>query len=108
MEKPVGYECCGRSSSGFPEETIKITRESTITILRMPAKTTTLRRTPLCPFLVGILSLVLALAAFAEPPSFRAGAHVADISPQRFPVIVNAMFTERTDKVVDPLLAKAR
>ena len=103
------YQCCCRSSSRFPEETIKITRESTITILRMPAKTPTPRRTPVCPFLFGIFQLVLALAAFAEPPSFRAGARVADISPGKFPVIVNAMFTERTaDKIVDPLLAKAR
>ncbi len=41
-------------------------------------------------------------------PSFRAGAHVADISPTGFPVRVNAMFTERSaDKVTDPLFAKA-
>ncbi len=39
---------------------------------------------------------------------FRAGACQVDISPEKLPVIVNAMFTERTaDKVVDRLFAKA-
>jgi sugar phosphate isomerase/epimerase len=39
---------------------------------------------------------------------FRAGAHAVDISPDTFPVVVNAMFTERSaDKVVDRLWAKA-
>ncbi len=58
--------------------------------------------------LLRALPLFLALAAFAEPQPFRAGAHVVDISPVKFPVIVNAMFTERTaDKVTDPLFAKA-
>lgn len=38
----------------------------------------------------------------------RAGAAQVDISPQKFPVIVNAMFTERSaSQVVDPLFAKA-
>ncbi|HZJ16527.1 MAG TPA: PVC-type heme-binding CxxCH protein, partial [Chthoniobacteraceae bacterium] len=74
----------------------------------MPAKTPTSCRSPVCPFLIGIVQLVLALAAFAEPASFRAGGHAVDISPVKFPVIVNAMFTERSaDKVVDPLFAKA-
>ena len=54
------------------------------------------------------LPFFVAVAAFAEPPPVRAGAHVVDISPVKFPVIVNAMFTERTaDKVADPLFAKA-
>ena len=58
--------------------------------------------------LLRALPLFLALAAFAEPQPFRAGAHVVDISPVKFPVIVNAMFTERSaDKVTDPLFAKA-
>lgn len=40
--------------------------------------------------------------------AFRAGAHVVDISPTRFPVRVNAMFTERSaTNVVDPLTARA-
>jgi len=44
----------------------------------------------------------------APPGTFRAGAHQVDISPDKFPVIVNAMFTERTaNKVVDRLYAKA-
>lgn len=39
---------------------------------------------------------------------FRVGAHEVDISPRDFPVIVNAMFTERTaTNVVDRLFAKA-
>ncbi len=44
------------------------------------------------------------------PPAkpFRAGADVADISPTKFPVIVNAMFTERSaTNVTDRLFAKA-
>src|SRR6187455_2381085 len=44
----------------------------------------------------------------ARADKFRAGAHAVDISPIKFPVIVNAMFTERTAQgVVDPLFAKA-
>jgi hypothetical protein len=44
----------------------------------------------------------------AKPPAFQAGAHAVDISPTNFPVVVNAMFTERAaDKVVDRLHAKA-
>lgn len=43
-----------------------------------------------------------------NPKPFRAGALVTDISPVKFPVIVNGMFTERVaDKVVDPLTARA-
>lgn len=39
---------------------------------------------------------------------FRAGAAVVDISPTNFPVIVNAMFTERSaDRVMDPLEVRA-
>lgn len=53
----------------------------------------------------------LALLSASTPltaASFRAGAHVVDISPTGFPVRVNAMFTERSaDKVTDPLFAKA-
>ncbi|MST94723.1 MAG: hypothetical protein EXS33_05575, partial [Pedosphaera sp.] len=45
--------------------------------------------------------LLLALLGYfsdthAAAPVFRAGAHVADISPTGFPVRVNAMFTERS------------
>jgi putative membrane-bound dehydrogenase-like protein len=46
--------------------------------------------------------------AHAASPLFRAGAMAVDISPTRFPVRVNAMFTERSaEKTVDPLFAKA-
>jgi len=39
---------------------------------------------------------------------FRAGAHQVDISPEKLPVIVNAMFTERSaSNVVDRLYAKS-
>jgi sugar phosphate isomerase/epimerase len=51
----------------------------------------------------------LAEAGSSTPAkAFRAGAHQVDISPERFPVIVNAMFTERSATgVVDRLCAKA-
>jgi hypothetical protein len=40
----------------------------------------------------------------AEDPAFRAGASVVDIAPAAFPVIVNAMFEERSaNRVVDSL-----
>ena len=61
-------------------------------------------------FLTRFLPLVLGVAGVVDvsAQSFRAGAHAVDISPQKLPVIVNAMFTERSaDKVVDPLFAKA-
>ena len=70
--------------------------------------------------LVGIRTHALALLLVAcltteagdAPPvskrAFRAGAAVEDITPTNFPVVVNAMFTERTaTKVVDPLHARA-
>lgn len=53
-----------------------------------------------------------ALLAFSLPAShaagLRAGAAKIDISPTQFPVIVNAMFTERSaTRVVDPLMVRA-
>lgn len=43
-----------------------------------------------------------------DQAGLRGGAAQVEISPERLPVIVNAMFTERTaDKVIDPLFAKA-
>ena len=52
--------------------------------------------------------LSLALTEKGNPSCFRAGAAVVDIAPQKFPVRVNGMFTERiADKVVDPLTARA-
>lgn len=48
--------------------------------------------------------LLLILSSQAAEPAFRAGASITDISPQRFPVIVNGMFTERTaSQITDPL-----
>ena len=45
---------------------------------------------------------------FGQSRPFQAGTAVVDIAPTHFPVIVNAMFTERSaNKVVDPLFAKA-
>ncbi len=44
----------------------------------------------------------------AERPVFRAGVHVADITPTNYPVRVNAMFTERSaTNAVDPLVVRA-
>ena len=57
---------------------------------------------------LGISFVLCALNFELRAASFRAGAHVEDISPTNFPVIVNAMFTERSaSKVVDPLHARA-
>jgi len=51
--------------------------------------------------------LISSHAVAADAPVFRAGASVVDISPEKFPVIVNAMFEERSaDKVVDRLEAR--
>src|SRR5688500_3277397 len=53
-----------------------------------------------------LLSFLFCAHGFSA--EFRAGAHATDISPTKLPVIVNAMFEERSaDKVVDPLFAKA-
>ena len=42
--------------------------------------------------------LTLVPLAAAQPPAkgFRAGAYAIDITPERFPVVVNGMFTERS------------
>src|SRR6266511_1725573 len=70
---------------------------------------------PLLRILIGaMVACIVASSAFvrpasANPPerSFRAGASAVDITPQSFPVIVNAMFEERSaDKVVDRLHAR--
>ena len=53
-----------------------------------------------------VLSLMLGDASGAA--SFRAGAQAEDITPTNYPVLVNAMFTERSaSKAVDPLYARA-
>ncbi|HEX2749247.1 MAG TPA: hypothetical protein VHM91_14665, partial [Verrucomicrobiales bacterium] len=60
------------------------------------------------PLLVLSVCLVAALKGKEKSPVFRAGAAVADIAPQKFPVRVNGMFTERTAaKVTDALTARA-
>lgn len=54
------------------------------------------------------VAAVLLTGATTRAATFKAGARIVDIAPTTFPVIVNAMFTERSaDRVVDPLQAKA-
>jgi hypothetical protein len=58
-------------------------------------------------------SILLALVAFGpaaladeRPGLLRAGAAVVDITPSRFPVVVNGMFTERlATRAYDPALS---
>lgn len=58
--------------------------------------------------LLGLCSVMVRSEAQKSAESFRAGAAAVDITPQKFPVRVNGMFTERSaDKVVDPLTARA-
>lgn len=55
-----------------------------------------------------LLFLLAILNWSARAQLFRAGAAIADITPTNFPVIVNAMFTERSaDKAADPLNTRA-
>ena len=55
-----------------------------------------------------LIALLTLLAPITHAQTFQAGAALTDISPTNFPVIVNAMFTERTaTKVVDPLHTRA-
>ena len=62
----------------------------------------------LAPLLILSACLVLALTGKEKPRVFRAGAAVADIAPEKFPVRVNGMFTERTAaNVTDALTARA-
>jgi hypothetical protein len=63
---------------------------------------------------IALVGWVLAGPSFAQDSTvvrektFRAGAHQVDISPEKFPVSVNAMFTERSaTSAVDRLYAKA-
>ena len=46
--------------------------------------------------LAALLALASAATAQAPATGFRAGAYAIDVTPERFPVIVNGMFTERT------------
>ncbi len=53
-------------------------------------------------------SVVIHHSSFAATPAFRAGAAVTDITPTKFPVRVNAMFTERSaQQAVDRLYARS-
>src|SRR5436190_1155243 len=55
-----------------------------------------------------LLWIAVSPAKAAEEKVFRAGASIVDITPTNFPVIVNAMFTERTaTKAIDPLHVRA-
>src|SRR5881628_1788465 len=57
-----------------------------------------------------VCAMGISLHAFAAETvkPFLAGAHLVDISPTNFPVIVNAMFTERSaTNVADRLYARA-
>jgi hypothetical protein len=57
---------------------------------------------------LGISFELCALSFELRAAPFRAGAAVADITPTNYPVLVNAMFTERTAaKAIDPLHARA-
>ncbi len=53
--------------------------------------------------------IILPVAGLAaDGKVFRAGAHVVDITPTNYPVLVNAMFTERTaTNAADPLHVRA-
>src|SRR3954464_465313 len=63
----------------------------------------TLRR--IFVFLSGLVTIA---SCFGADRVFRAGAAISDISPTNFPVLVNAMFTERTaTQTVDHLEARA-
>ncbi|MEO5802069.1 MAG: hypothetical protein ABIR24_00950, partial [Verrucomicrobiota bacterium] len=67
--------------------------------------------TNLCRHCFAFISMVVVVcnSAFAaENKMFRAGASIVDITPTNFPVLVNAMFTERTaTNVVDRLYTRA-
>jgi hypothetical protein len=56
---------------------------------------------------LSIIALLLTPITAAAGPPFRAGAAAVDITPTRFPVIINGMFEERTAKsATDPLHAR--
>src|ERR1041385_1414700 len=58
--------------------------------------------------LIVALALIHPISPRAQQHQFKAGIGISDISPTNFPVLVNAMFAERTaTKVVDPLNARA-
>src|SRR5690348_1210769 len=53
------------------------------------------------------LSLVATAADAPAKKTFKAGAYAINVSPLKFPVIINGGMTERTaDKITDPLHAR--
>ncbi len=55
-----------------------------------------------------LASVVAGQSAEPQAKTFRAGAMAVDVTPTRFPVIVNGMFEERTaDRASDPLYARS-
>src|SRR5258706_4814925 len=67
---------------------------------------TTCKRSP-CSLVASLLFLCTA-AAPGSAAVYRAGAHAVEITPTNYPVLVNAMFTERrATNAVDPLHARA-
>ncbi len=59
---------------------------------------------------IGLACLLVAsaLAQAADSRVFRAGTHRVDVTPTNYPVLVNAMFTERSaTNTVDPLFVRA-
>ena len=61
-----------------------------------------------CPVAASLLLAFATPARFAEGKVFRAGAYVVDITPTNYPVLVNAMFTERSaTNAADRLQARA-
>jgi hypothetical protein len=58
--------------------------------------------------LASIFGIAAITSCVAADKTFRAGAAISDISPTNYPVLVNAMFTERTaTQTVDRLEARA-
>src|SRR5437667_10136276 len=56
--------------------------------------------------LISLIAILIAVPALAA--EFRAGAAAIDVTPEKFPVIVNGMFTERVaTKALDTLHARA-
>ena len=61
-------------------------------------------------FVAAIVALTWAAlpARAAEAKSFRAGASVTDVTPPKFPAIINGMFLERVaEKATDPIHARS-
>lgn len=73
-----------------------------------PLVATVIRILRCWPGVVWMLLVVGTSAQAAEVRAFRAGAQVVDITPTNYPVLVNAMFTERSaTNATDPLHVRA-